>query len=104
MSFLRTLLWSFIDVQDLKSSRHRNASKYSENTTEGRESRIPLLPHAMVDGKLKTNSPIIEAVGSDSESNSQDVVMKYKAPWWSYIWVRLAWIHVKRRPDLCKGL
>jgi hypothetical protein len=42
----------------------------------------------MADDKVKTNTPIVEALGSDSESSSRDVVSEYKkAPWWSYIWV-----------------
>lgn len=79
MSLLQKFLWSLNDVQDrLKSSHARHASKYSEDSTEGHESSIPLLPQTMADDKHKPVSPVIEAVGSDSESNSRDVTSEYK--------------------------
>ena len=53
------------------------------------ESSMPLLSHAMADDKVKSSSPVIDAVGSESDSTSPLVSSKYeKAPWWSYIWVR----------------
>jgi hypothetical protein len=90
MTLLQKVLWSFNDLQDLKFFRARHASKYSRDSTERNGSSIPLLLSAMVDDKLKTDPPIVEAVGFDSESSGRDLVLGYeKAPWWTYIWVCL---------------
>jgi len=51
------------------------------------ESSIPLLPDTMSDDKVKSGSPVVDTVGSDSETSSRDIPQNKKAPWWSYIWV-----------------
>lgn len=86
-------------LQRLESVPHDSAFPRDDpqHLLHENESRIPLLPHAMADDKLKPGSPVLEALGSDSESSSRDVVSEYKkAPWWSYIWASLLWVRKKR--------
>lgn len=69
----------------------RMGYKTSQDVCPDDESTIPLLTRAMADDKTKSGSPLVDVVGSDSESSDRDVASEYKkAPWWSYIWVSQA--------------
>ena len=69
----------------------RKRYKTSQDMHPEDESTIPLLTRAMAGDKIKSDSPVVDIVSSDSESSGRDVASEYKkAPWWSYIWVSQA--------------
>jgi hypothetical protein len=83
----------------------RNGYKTSQDVRPEDESTIPLLPRAMADDKIKSGSPVVDVVGSDSESSGRDVASPYKkAPWWSYIWVSQAANSMKTENNYRSGL
>jgi hypothetical protein len=62
---------------------HRPYNKHSRDHDGQDEASIALLPKMPDDDKLHLVRP-------DSEADSSDEATPYKkAPWWSYIWVRL---------------